>query len=169
MFILITLPKLRIIRSTEATLAKDADKLEGLPVKSAHDLLQVPGPVLVKMYNLANPKKPISRFADRKVAAERVFPLMDGIAEAGKSRAPRAAGTPRKAGEVPERWGKFAGKTIIPLVTENPRRANTHGWRSMAVILKAGKAGISYEAFLAAGGRRQDLAWDQTYKRVEIK
>jgi hypothetical protein len=41
---------------------------------------------------------------------------------------------------------------------ENPRRANSHAYRSLEIIRQ--KPGITYENFLRAGGRRVDLAWD---------
>jgi len=62
--------------------------------------------------------------------------------------------------------GKFVGKTIRSLVTENPRREGTHGHISMAIIIKAKE--ISYEDYRAAGGRPNDLQWDIDHNNVEI-
>lgn len=62
--------------------------------------------------------------------------------------------------------GKFVGKTIRSLVTENPRREGTHGHISMAIVIKAKE--ISYEDYRAAGGRPNDLQWDIDHKNVEI-
>ena len=63
--------------------------------------------------------------------------------------------------------GKNAGKHIYPLVKGNPRREGGHGHRSMGIILD--KPGLSYEAYIEAGGRPQDLQWDLDRKWVEIK
>jgi len=45
------------------------------------------------------------------------------------------------------------------LVEKNPRRQNTHGFHSMGILINAGEP-VSYESYIAQGGRRQDLAWD---------
>jgi hypothetical protein len=50
-------------------------------------------------------------------------------------------------------------------VDKTPRREGTHGFKSFALI----KNGMSYEAFIAAGGRTKDLAWDIDRKRVEAR
>lgn len=58
----------------------------------------------------------------------------------------------------------FSGKHIKKLVKDNPRREGTHGFKSFALIT----AGMTYEAYLAAGGRRQDLAWDVRHQFVRV-
>jgi hypothetical protein len=63
--------------------------------------------------------------------------------------------------------GKFAGKAIHLLVKDNPRKAGTHGWRSFEIVRK--QPGISYEAYIAAGGRNNDLRWDVEHKFAEVK
>lgn len=65
----------------------------------------------------------------------------------------------------PGKRSKYTGKRIYKLIKTNPRRKGTWGWRSWEVI----QHGMSYEDFIAAGGRRVDLAWDESYGRVEIK
>jgi hypothetical protein len=68
---------------------------------------------------------------------------------------------------------KFAGKTIVPKVSENPRRDGTRGHQSFEVILNGHKAsshhGISYEKFVEGGGRAQDLAWDVEKGNAELR
>lgn len=60
------------------------------------------------------------------------------------------------------------GRTITAIVETNPRREGTHGHKSMEIVLKAGKNGIKYEDYIAAGGRPNDLAWDLDHKSVKI-
>ena len=66
------------------------------------------------------------------------------------------------------RSSAFNGKTLKAKSKDNPRREGTNGHKSMAIILAAGDKGISYEAFIAAGGRRVDLAWDFNRGAVEV-
>ena len=53
------------------------------------------------------------------------------------------------------------------LVDKNPRRQNTHGFHSMGILINAGEP-VSYEAYIAQGGRRQDLAWDINKGYAEV-
>ena len=59
---------------------------------------------------------------------------------------------------------KFSGKKITKLVKDNPRRKGTHGFKSFSLI----KSGMTYEDYLKAGGRRNDLAWDIAHKFVKV-
>lgn len=59
---------------------------------------------------------------------------------------------------------KFSSKKITKLVKDNPRRKGTWGWKSFNLI----KSGMTYEQYLAAGGRRNDLAWDVRHKNVKV-
>jgi hypothetical protein len=92
---------------------------------------------------------------------------------APKETAPKAApkaGEKKISSRIPE---KFAGKTIVPKVSENPRRDGTRGFQSFEVILNGHKAsshhGISYEKYVDGGGRAQDLAWDLEKGNAEIR
>jgi len=67
----------------------------------------------------------------------------------------KSANAPKKRG----RKAGFEGKMIKCLVEKNPRRQNTHGFHSMGILINAGEP-VSYESYIAQGGRRQDLAWD---------
>jgi hypothetical protein len=58
----------------------------------------------------------------------------------------------------------FSGKTIVKLTKENPRRAGSIGHKSFSLL----RPGMKYEAYIAAGGRRQDLAFDIKAKHVKV-
>lgn len=64
----------------------------------------------------------------------------------------------------PGRVSQFAGKTIVRLVKGNPRREDTHGYNSWNLL----KKGMTYEQYIAAGGRRVDLAWDLMKGNVKL-
>jgi hypothetical protein len=66
-----------------------------------------------------------------------------------------------KGPSAPGSNSKFAGRKLTPTAAakkENPRRPDSHGHRSLEIIRK--KPGITYEAFIAAGGRACDLRYD---------
>jgi len=52
----------------------------------------------------------------------------------------------------------FVGKSLRAMKSNNPRRKDSHGFRSMQIVID--QPGISYEDYLAAGGRLVDLRWD---------
>jgi hypothetical protein len=68
-----------------------------------------------------------------------------------------------------KRNGKFSGLLIVGTLDANPRKRDTFGYRSFALILGAGKSGISYEDFRAKGGRDNDLTYDLDRSRVVLK
>lgn len=53
------------------------------------------------------------------------------------------------------RRAQAAGASITKQA--NPRRADSHGFRSLELFIRA-NPGITYEDFIRAGGRRVDLA-----------
>jgi len=75
----------------------------------------------------------------------------------------KSANKPKKRG----RNSGFEGKMIKCLVEKNPRRQNTHGFHSMGILINAGEP-VSYESYVAQGGRRQDLAWDINKGYAEV-
>lgn len=75
----------------------------------------------------------------------------------------KSANAPKKRG----RKAGFEGKMIKCLVEKNPRRQNTHGFHSMGILINAGEP-VSYESYIAQGGRRQDLAWDINKGYAEV-
>lgn len=62
------------------------------------------------------------------------------------------------------RTSEFAGKKITKLAKENPRREGTHGHKSFSLI----KTGMTYEQYISAGGRRQDLASDVAKGHLKV-
>jgi hypothetical protein len=78
---------------------------------------------------------------------------------------PAPTGEPKARGRKPG-TSKLNGSKFVPTKQVNPRRAGTHGWRSYNILL-ANPAGIEYGAYIAAGGRANDLAWDITHKNTK--
>ena len=62
------------------------------------------------------------------------------------------------------RKSAYIGKTLIAKTKENKRRKGSAGQVSLQIIID--NSPIVYEAFLTAGGRRQDLAFDIKENRV---
>lgn len=73
-----------------------------------------------------------------------------------------AKSTERRKGPKPERAssGAFAGKKLYSTSKDgtNPRREGSIGFKSHAIVLK--NKGITYEDFIAKGGRSGDVRWD---------
>tara|TARA_R100001086_G_scaffold122473_1_gene63018 strand:- start:81 stop:641 length:561 start_codon:yes stop_codon:yes gene_type:complete len=152
---------------------------------SAEDLLadrNTTGRGLVEVYN-NNSDKPVKKFADNRTGAERILKLARDIhiestpfdhadkpAPADRGAAALWNTTMGKA-DVKKPRGKYAGKTIKCLtmnrVVKNPRRENTKGFHSMGIIINAGGS-VSYEEYIAQGGRPNDLAWDLEKGHVEL-
>jgi hypothetical protein len=79
--------------------------------------------------------------------------------------------TTAEAVAEPKKRGRAAsnvGRTLKAIVEANPRREGTKGHHSMGIILNAGTKGISYEDYIAAGGRSNDLSWDIEHGSVEV-
>jgi len=135
---------------------------------------------LVKFYNANSGTKPIKKFADRTTAEKRVAELIKAHNElaTGSSKetvAKKAVKAAKKAeaGEAGEgsrgRTSAAEGKHLHKVgefKKTNPRREGTHGWKSWEAI---SKDGISYEDFIAAGGRNRDLMHDVNLGRIELK
>lgn len=82
-----------------------------------------------------------------------------------KKTAKKGGGTKKDEGAGPGRKSNYAGKLIYKNVDGNPRREGTHGFKSFALI----KNGMTYEQYITAGGRANDLAWDVEKGNVKIK
>jgi hypothetical protein len=143
---------------------------------------------LVEVYNNCV-DKPVKKFTDNKAGAERIFKLAQEIhvestpfdkddvkpikKSAPFSRENMGLTRPqiRKLSKIAKPSGKYAGKTIECLtmnrVVKNPRRENTHGFNSMGIIINAGGS-VSYEEYIAQGGRPNDLAYDIEKGHVEL-
>ena len=139
---------------------------------------------MLEVYNHFNPNQPVKKFSDRVTAAKRMFALAEAHAKfvdveenemtatetvkapkAKKEKAPKIAKeSSGKRGRTPT----YAGKRIYPLVDENPRREGGFGHAAMQLVLNAGKKGISFEDFIAGGGRHQDLVWDLKKGNVSV-
>jgi hypothetical protein len=90
----------------------------------------------------------------------------DMAAKKGRKSAKKA--TAKKSateGEGAGRPSAFAGKVIRKVATSNPRREGTHGYNSWEAL----KSGMTYEKYIAAGGRRQDLAWDLAKGYIKLE
>lgn len=143
---------------------------------------------LIAWYNEnSGSKTKVTKFKDRASAEENCHELYTAINEiasgnskakpakpAKESAASKKAAKPAKAkkeGEEGEdnrgRVSKYAGKKIHRLVKENPRREGSHGHKSFEVI--PAKGGISYEDYIAGGGRSNDLAYDIDKEFAEVK
>jgi len=134
---------------------------------------------IVRVYN-NNTKVAVKRFTDTRTGAARLLKLAQEIPveqtpfehlngekkmneeilnqddnKADVEVHVKSANATKKRG----RKAGFEGKMIRALVEKNPRRQNTHGFHSMGILINAGEP-VSYESYIAQGGRRQDLAWD---------
>ena len=69
-----------------------------------------------------------------------------------------------KQTKQPRRPSQFSGRKLTKLAKDNPRQKGTWGWKSWNLI----KNGMTYEDYLKAGGRRNDLAWDVARKRIKV-
>lgn len=130
---------------------------------------------MVELYNRFSGSS-VTKFSDRPTGAKRLLALAEAKAlqvevkrKEEQMTATAAVAAESKDSGKKGRSSAFEGKTIRAKVKENPRREGTHGHKSMAIILAAGDNGISYEDFIAAGGRRVDLAWDFSHEAVEIQ
>lgn len=149
--------------------------------------------------NHNEPEHSVVRWGSREVAANKLFGIFPQIAKekatmsvsedtapaakkkgakkapAKKAPAKKAAakkGAPGKgnAANLVKRASRFAGMKLTPSAAakkDNPRKAGSHGWKSMEIIRK--KPGISYEDFINAGGRNNDLGWDVDKGNVVAK
>jgi hypothetical protein len=129
---------------------------------------------LVKFYNENSGSKNILKFRDRTTAEQRVAELITAhnelagftSKESGIKKMTEAPTAPKtEKSNARGRTSSLAGKTIVKLSADNPRREGTNGWKSWNLI----KEGMTYEQFVAAGGRRVDLAWDIKAGHLELK
>ena len=60
---------------------------------------------------------------------------------------------------------QFAGKVIVPIVSGNPRKEGSIGHHSFSLL----RPGMTYEDYIAAGGRGTDLRWDLAHNFVELR
>jgi hypothetical protein len=84
--------------------------------------------------------------------------------KSGKKAAKVTKKAVKKQGAGTGRKSKYAGKKITKLTKENPRRPGSAGHKSFALISN----GMTYEQYIAKGGRRTDLEWDVKHKHVKV-
>jgi len=165
-----------------------------LVVTSVDDIIgsSVTRQQMVMLYNQFLDKEPIKGFRDKATAAKALMALaqakavsmiekesenpMSDVAEEVKAVAPKKAKVVKAAkAEAAEGNGRrgrnsmFDGRKFKAKdgLTTNPRRAGTNGFISFEILL-ANPDGMQYEDYLAAGGRRVDLAWDLAHDNVAV-
>lgn len=133
-----------------------------------HDAGNVPLRVALEDREASSPKvAPVEGQENTEVATMATTKTRRGRKAASKStrKTGSAKGAAASTNGRRGRPSEFAGKVITRLVKENPRREGTFGYKSFALI----KDGMTYEDYLAKGGRREDLAWDVERKYVAVK
>lgn len=106
----------------------------------------------------ANIKNPPKKSSAQQETTEMKTATKTAAKKAAKAPAKKAAAS---ASEGRGRTSVYSGKTLYTKLTENPRRAGTAGHAFFAVVLKAGKKGITYEALKASPHfGNNHLAWD---------
>lgn len=150
----------------EAEAAQGEKKMPIFSTKDELEAAKISVKDLVFIYNgnRGEDNVEIQGFKNRTAGVAAVWALLNGEAipdeAAPKPKVPKEAN-----GEVHR--GKFAGKKIFPVKEENPRRADTFGWRSMKIIID--EPGIVTEEYLKKGGRTRDLQWDYDRGHVRLE
>jgi hypothetical protein len=147
------------------------------------------GQVLVRAYNEMSPVQ-TQKFADKVSGAKRLFRLAQSSAPQNDfyKKFPADEKLAANADKNMELYkekvlsdnekpkgGKFTGMVIKCLVNENPRTKKTgHGFNSMQILIDniklSGSAAImSFEDYIAKGGRARDLQWDLDKGHVSVE
>ncbi len=108
------------------------------------------------------------------VAEALTAPKSDKPAKAPKAEKPAKEPKAPKPPKAPKAEGSSkprakANMTIHVATAEgvNPRRTGTNGWHSFEIVRK--NDGLTYAAYIEAGGRPNDLAWDIDHGFVTTK
>ena len=171
--------------------------------RSAEQLAKNPnttGQILVRAFNELSPVE-TKKFADKISGSKRLFKLaessapkndfygqfkfLDQVVDMNEYKEKAAASDEKRIdlyrhkvlsdkSEPTKGGGKFAGKIITCLVSENPRREGTRGWKNYNIFIE--NDGISYEDFVdiaanhgsTRAGCREDLAHDIKKGRVVL-
>lgn len=96
----------------------------------------------------------------KKTPAKKAAPVKKAVAKKATKKAPKA-----ESNGLRGRTCQHAGKKIFKVAKENPRREGTNGYNSFKVI----KDGMTYEQYIAKGGRLVDLNWDIEKGYVKVK
>jgi|TARA_R110000824_G_scaffold329881_1_gene516647 hypothetical protein len=115
--------------------------------------------------------KPVKKFENRQVAAKRITQLAATL-EVERDRFNQSGEDAVEVSAVQEpapkeKRASFKGKMIRSKTPTNPRREATKGFHSMQILIDAGVS-ISYEDYVAGGGRPNDLAWDISKGNAEV-
>ena len=132
------------------------------------------GKLLVDAFNEVS-DKPVKKFENRQVAAKRITQLVATLEVEKDRREISGENTVTEevslsediAGNIKKKRLSFKGKRIKSTTPVNPRREATKGFHSMQILIDAGGP-ISYEAYISAGGRSNDIAWDLERGHVEV-
>jgi hypothetical protein len=89
--------------------------------------------------------------------------------KAKATAAPKAASEKKASAPRANAGGDLAGKTLVLVGDQNPRREGTHGFKSMEVIRKAGSKGISYDDAVKNGARRVDILGSIELGQLTVK
>lgn len=105
------------------------------------------------------------KFATRYDGAKRIMRILTG-----EEAIPEVELTSARRGTV----SKYSGRVFVPITPlnkdgrpSNPRRPDSHGWRSFNLFVVHGE--LVYEDYIAKGGRSNDLEWDLNHKFVAFK
>ncbi len=120
----------------------------------AEDLAVLSLGELTALFNASAPARPVKKFRDKKGACRRVW-----------ERIPTLVARSHGAGK---RQSWFAGKHLTPKPTKNPRRKLSYAHRIWDDIWLRCPQGISYEEYIAKGGRLVDLSHDHRKGRITI-
>ena len=125
---------------------------------------------LVGAYNELTGKS-IKKFASKDKGVEMVVKVIKSnttkAAELGLIKV-KVAGKVTTSSTEQKMYGRkseFTGKRLYRNMDVNPRRPGTLGHRSFDLIVD----GMTYEEYLMAGGRNNDLHWDIERKWVIVK
>lgn len=166
-------------------------KEDGLAVSGTDDLKHFSMHELTELYKALSGGDGPSRFRDMVKGASRVWAVIqgtwaqmnqaedaeqttegteteqeDGVKKtAKKATRGRAKTSPAVKRGAGSRSRIDRDMKIHKLVSENPRKKGTEGYKSWDIMTNGMKVGT----FLEKGGRIQDLKWDLERKRVELR
>lgn len=139
---------------------------------------------MVSLYNRFFDKQPVKGYPNKQAAARSMIALAQAKAvkpiETDRSesmsevqvKAEKPTKVKASKADSNGRRGRnsmFDGRRfkVKDGMTTNPRREGTKGHASFLLLLDS-PDGLKYEDYLAAGGRRVDLAWDLIHGNVEV-
>jgi hypothetical protein len=96
-------------------------------------------------------------------AAQELEQSVPAAAPVSPAQAATTSSAPGKRGRKPT----AAGLKLTAVSADNPRRKNSHGYRSLQIVID--NPGLATEEFLAKGGRLNDLRWDIAHGSVRAE